>query len=356
MEKGLHLKGLNGLRAIAALCVVISHMRSGFPELIEPSHNLIAVADYAVTVFFTLSGFLITYLLCLEKEKGGINIRNFYTRRILRIWPLYFAYLFIAIIVIYFESPGKLPGSLPYYLFFAANVPTILASHLPHLAQYWTLGVEEQFYFFWPWIIKRSRSIMKGIVIFTGCFLAVKIICRIIYFETGNIFLLRSIVINRFECLSFGAMAAVLCIQENKTFFKIVTHKIMQLVCWLSLPLMGLNLFHVTPLLDHDLVTLVTIVLIVNLAFNDNTLLSLENRFFDLLGRISYGIYIIHPLLNLLFRNTISPLKIPTQTKLWIIYPGVMISTILLAWLSFEYFERPFLNVKKRYSTVKNCE
>ena len=90
MKESVHLKGLNGLRAIAALGVVIAHtavIKLEFGDLIPTG-----LTSNAVTIFFTLSGFLITYLLFLEKEKKEINVKKFYLRRILRIWPLYFAF------------------------------------------------------------------------------------------------------------------------------------------------------------------------------------------------------------------------------------------------------------------------
>ena len=93
MEEKLHLKGLNGIRAIAAVSVVLSHV--ALPGIKLPYVLSIGgLAQYGVTIFFTLSGFLITYLLFKEKEQTAISIRKFYIRRILRIWPLYFAYLF----------------------------------------------------------------------------------------------------------------------------------------------------------------------------------------------------------------------------------------------------------------------
>src|SRR5579863_968679 len=89
----LYFKGLNGVRAIAALIVLVCHIdqfsrlfnvqKIGFYE-----HGM---ASYAVDMFFVLSGYLITYLLFAEKEKTGtIRLKKFYLRRILRIWPLYY--------------------------------------------------------------------------------------------------------------------------------------------------------------------------------------------------------------------------------------------------------------------------
>lgn len=102
-DKIIFLPGLNGLRAIAAIAVVISHITLIFSTFgsdfklfgsdDKGNPNAYLLASYGVTIFFVLSGFLITYLLILEKEKKPINIKSFYIRRILRIWPLYYFYL-----------------------------------------------------------------------------------------------------------------------------------------------------------------------------------------------------------------------------------------------------------------------
>lgn len=127
-NKPIHLPGLNGIRAFAAVAVVISHT-----TLALNNFNLdntvfgkdrfgnplgLALASHAVTIFFVLSGFLITYLTIHEKQKiGNLNIRKFYIRRILRIWPLYYLYLIIIIaIILIFRLPEKNMDQLPYFL------------------------------------------------------------------------------------------------------------------------------------------------------------------------------------------------------------------------------------------------
>ncbi len=356
MEERLHLKGLNGIRTIAAVCVVLSHLRVLLPEFPVIQGNSFDMTNYAVTMFFTLSGFLITYLLFMEKKKKEISIKNFYIRRILRIWPLYFTYLALAFITIYIYEPGKLPGALPYYLFFAANVPSIFNTHLPHLAQYWSLGVEEQFYIFWPWLMKRSRNALKALIIFTVCFFLLVLFSHITNVEWNGISLLRVLEINRFECMSIGGIAALLCLQRHDLFIKTVTHPFTQVICWLSLLLMFVNKFHIPYFPDNGLVALVTCGLIVNLSFNKKTLISLENRFFDLLGKVSYGIYIIHPVVIFYYGMLLEKINTGTAGKLLLVYGGVLLLTVLFAWLSYELLEKIFLRLKDNFSTIKSAD
>src|SRR5688572_28294357 len=90
----VHLRGLNGLRAFAAFAVVISHIRLAYGDFGLPTVDGLLLARYGVTVFFAISGFLITYLLLQEKQTTGtVDIKSFYWRRVLRIWPLYYFYL-----------------------------------------------------------------------------------------------------------------------------------------------------------------------------------------------------------------------------------------------------------------------
>ena len=106
----VYFPGLNGLRAIAALAVVLSHLTIALGNFNLNAHLLgtlpngnpkgIDLADFGVSIFFSLSGFLITYLLLAENSRGKINIKNFYIRRILRIWPLYYLYFLIACLCI----------------------------------------------------------------------------------------------------------------------------------------------------------------------------------------------------------------------------------------------------------------
>ncbi len=134
---------LDGLRAIAALLVVVFHF--GGPAW--------AVANgwVGVHLFFVLSGFLITTLALREESRNGkISLANFYIRRAFRILPVYFAVLGIVVVFIYlrggFHTTG-LADAMPYYLTFTNEFVT----NAP-FTQSWTLGVEQKFYLVWPFL------------------------------------------------------------------------------------------------------------------------------------------------------------------------------------------------------------
>lgn len=149
ISKTVYLPGLNGLRAIAALAVVISHITLGLGEFglnnklfgtdLEGNASGLNLAGYGVTIFFTLSGFLITFLLLKEKEEAKLKIKEFYIRRILRIWPLYYLYFAICLIAMLCYGLTVNIFSIPFYIFLAANVPFILGGTLPCLSLH-TIG------------------------------------------------------------------------------------------------------------------------------------------------------------------------------------------------------------------------
>ena len=106
-SKSLYLPNLNAIRAIAAFVVIISHVerKMSFFNL-EIIQELTKIGPIGVTLFFALSGFLITYLLLIEKERFiQINVKDFYIRRFLRIWPIYYLVLLFVYLVIPYIFP-----------------------------------------------------------------------------------------------------------------------------------------------------------------------------------------------------------------------------------------------------------
>ncbi|WP_293893625.1 acyltransferase [Flavobacterium sp.] len=174
MNNKIYLPGLNGIRAIAALSVVFSHINNKLDYYSLPKSELLDLANFGVTMFFTLSGFLITYLLLKEIEKTGtIDVKKFYMRRILRIWPLYYFYL---IIVIFLNGIQNVEWPILFYIFILPNfktsfngvIATVVGSEnlVYMVGHYWSLGVEEQFYAFWPWLVKKPKILFKFLVFF----------------------------------------------------------------------------------------------------------------------------------------------------------------------------------------------
>ena len=175
------IPSLDGLRAISIGLVFIAHAAgtTQAPKFLDP---LVPIGNLGVKVFFVISGFLITTLLLREFAKtGSVSLRDFYIRRVLRIFPAFYAY--IAIIVA-LHLLGFLPlagRDLIHALTYTANYNAHSVSfhfdpaqewYLNHL---WSLSVEEQFYMLWPatFVFVGPR---RGTWIVVGTVLAVPLI------------------------------------------------------------------------------------------------------------------------------------------------------------------------------------
>ena len=149
---GKKLPGLNGLRAIAALFVMFRHVfgiaeYSGDTTIVELNIFINHIGKEMVNLFFVISGFIITYILVNEVEESKtISIRNFYFKRFLRIWPLYFFLLVVVLVVlkisdVYLDFQPLTTSGVVLLIFFISNLqpffPEAAFSVLPH---YWSLA------------------------------------------------------------------------------------------------------------------------------------------------------------------------------------------------------------------------
>ena len=181
----VYFKGLAEIRALAALFVIFHHLelykhRNAISSLYDTPVNYFIshLGKNGVYIFFILSGFLITYLLLTEKKLNKkIDIKKFYFRRVLRIWPLYYLIVIISFTIIPFlalnfetfqsethyynrilhlkESPYI---TLLLFLLFLPNLALSLRPAVVGAAQSWSVGVEEQFYLIWPHFINRIKK------------------------------------------------------------------------------------------------------------------------------------------------------------------------------------------------------
>ncbi len=356
-EQRIYLPGLNGLRAIAALSVVISHISlTGIADFGLPMLHELPMAGYGVTLFFVISGFLITYLLINEiKKTNTVDIPKFYIRRILRIWPIYYLFIFISVLVFVFLNKIEqiLTPELWYYVFFAANLPFITQNGILILIHYWSIGVEEQFYLFWPWVTRFSgnKILIAAIII-----LIVLFATKLFFWLTmgSSSFGYRFFMVTRFHCMMIGAIGAILYSSSNLNFIRLAGNKVIQLISWILFFTMGLGIFHVPAVIGQELIAVASLSMILGQVLNKNKFLNLEKKVFDFIGKISYGIYVIHPLIILLLSYFYKSIEINMFLKYILVYSSVLVSTVLISWLSYTYFEKPFLNLKSKYMVVKS--
>jgi peptidoglycan/LPS O-acetylase OafA/YrhL len=358
----VYFAGLNGLRAIAALTVVFGHITRGLDEFHLDRMILGSDANgnpygslqsgIAVTIFFCLSGFLITSLL-LEEKKTQISIKNFYIRRILRIWPLYFLYIGLVLLVMNHFNDRIVFTNLLWYLLMGANFPRILGGSIMLLQHYWSIGVEEQFYAFWPWIVKKV-GLKRMLLVFALLFLLIfglKVYFRWINIQYNIALPFQFFNMLRFDIMIIGGMGALLYFMKHELFLRIATHAVTQTIAWGIMVLFMFNL-HFGITLNHEIAGACTLAIIIAQAERKNRIFNLENKVCDFLGKISYGIYVYHPLVIFSMAWLLHRFTLSNGVKYALVYAGIFAVTIFTAYVSYEYFEKKFLKLKDRFSTV----
>ena len=369
-QKAVHLSGLNGFRALAATGVVISHIIiSAITEFGLNPHILgtepngeakgLQLAAYGVTIFFVLSGFLITFLLLKEKELQPVNIKHFYVRRILRIWPLYYLYLVICLIVMFALAMPREWTSLSFYIFMVANVPLIVKGiNIPLLlGHYWSLGVEEQFYAFWPWIAKQENSkLLKWAVGLTIGLILLKMVFWQLSVRLGINMPYVALSITRFQCMMIGAVGAIFFYMNNGRLISMATNLFTQIVCWVVILFIIANRFHIASVLDHEIVSVVTLFLIIAQVTRKNRIINLDNPLCNFLGKISFGIYVYHMLVIFAVTKVLELLPIENSWKYGLLTVLVLGITVLVAYVSYQFFEKRFLVLKHNYSAVNSSD
>ncbi len=369
MANKIYFKNLNSLRFIAALIVLLSHVgqltdiigaASQFNQLSFP-----VKAEFGVILFFVLSGFLITYLLLTEKQlTNTVNIKAFYIRRALRIWPLYFLTITLAFFVFPFINFlvfngydvaviwTKLSMKLFFYCIFMPNMVMDFLGFVPYATHSWTIGAEEQFYFIWPVLFKKIKNkiaILAGVLI---VYLVVYYLLR--YFPFQNKYTKIGFLIwSRYpiSCMAIGGVYAYLIFIKNST-----THTVQKLFfkVWFQLAMLLLLIVLITfgyyfKYFNNEIYSLLLGYQVCNFAANPKPVFSLENKVFSYLGKISYGLYMFHPLaivcaikLCLYFHYTHSIL----------LYGLAVLIAIVISAISYQFFEKYFIKQKTKYSLV----
>ena len=169
----------------------------------------------------------------------------------LRIWPLYYLYFSIALLVLYLFNIPYPKASIPFYIFLAANIPYIISKTIPFLAHYWSLGVEEQFYLFFPQLAKlRNSALLRLSVFLIGVMFSLKVLFWWLEKSRGISLPYTAISITSFHNMLIGVAGAILYFNRNQAFMRFTTHTITQIVNWVCFFLIIINKFHFASLID----------------------------------------------------------------------------------------------------------
>jgi peptidoglycan/LPS O-acetylase OafA/YrhL len=369
-ETSLFFPNLNGVRFIAAFWVIVHHIEQfkekfGYDNQLFYTRFIRLIGPLSVFLFFVLSGFLITSLLLVEKERTKtIKIQRFYMRRVLRIWPLYYLTVFLGLFVFPHISYLNISGEtelinvdfsekLILYLLILPNVVTGVFKHIPYLSQNWSIGVEEQFYYFWPWVIRQTKAskLLIIMIIFFALFYITRSLTVLYMPDTGWWKYLNEFIKSlRITCMILGAIGAYFTyFKLESKFVQFIFTKGFQLFLYVTLILM-LSFGVYLPGVNQEIYALIFTLILMNLAKNPASILSLENPVFNYLGKISYGMYMYHTI------AVVIGVKISHSfgNSNFVSYPISYILTIIISALSYEYFEKPFLKIKDKFTTVKS--
>jgi peptidoglycan/LPS O-acetylase OafA/YrhL len=374
--KKIYFPGLNGIRFIAVFLVILDHLelfKSYFKlRTLWPGSFSSHLGQLGVTVFFVLSGYLITYLLLEEKKESGISIKNFYIRRILRIWPLYFILMILGFFILphidFLTVPVYQDVSIDFwkkfilFFFFLANVAFVYFPTVTFANVLWSVAVEEQFYLIWPNLVKKCRNIF---FMLCACLLLYMIVKAVLVFNIAGIAshlphkLSKLLDRTRFSSMIIGGMGAWLIFTKKEAIIKLLYHPAVQLVSYAIFLVLLLNVIRLPyfEFIKNELTSFVVAVILVNISTNPSSLLKLENRYLDFLGKISYGMYIYHSIIAVICLKVFMLFSPSSDVgyAAWSI--GLLLLTVLLtvavSHLSYRFIEQRILKLKRKYSSIE---
>jgi peptidoglycan/LPS O-acetylase OafA/YrhL len=310
---------------------------------------------YGVDLFFALSAYLITSLLLRERTvTGTVDLRGFYLRRILRIWPLYLSFVAFAAVVGKFFPAQQLGVSYVLGFTLMAGNWIYVLHGLPHsfAIPLWTVSIEEQFYLSWPLALRKATPqrialIAVGLLLLAHGLRAWMVASGV----TANAMEYNTF--TRLDPIALGILGALVAdrlpdfSRAQRWMFSIFGIAI----CILAYAISALE-NHATvstwPLAaSHSLTAIASIALL--LAVLGSTHPFFRNKPLIYLGKISYGLYVIHEFAHLMakqFFPAATPWRVLVQCCL------ALALTVLLAAASYRWLESPFLRLKERFAHV----
>jgi peptidoglycan/LPS O-acetylase OafA/YrhL len=356
--KPLYFKNLDTLRFISFFLVFWQHsFYLSFANLsLTPFLNTLVVyltfftGGWGVHIFFVISGFLITFLMLKEEEeRGGVNVKNFYLRRIFRIWPLYYIVLLSGIFILpHLFKEFYFSGNLFNNLTFLNNFNMHDESDNVGIA--WSVAVEEQFYLFWPlaFILLGDK---KLIVLYCLIVFGYSVFFNLTdnspqyYFHTFS----------NLNYLMSGCLGAIFYFKYAKTQFLAHLIKPLFFYCAILIAIVlpvSEGFYVISHALNFLILPVIYLYLVIYLVHKqDDRPVSV----FSLMGKYTYGMYLYHPTVIILTRALFELLRWEYNGPI----PNLIFSIVALAFsigisiASYKYFEKYFLKLKRKFSSVE---
>ncbi|MBB2144373.1 acyltransferase family protein [Pedobacter sp. LMG 31464] len=364
---------LDVLRLCAFLFVFFVHrldLAPIDPEKYYWGYHLSLIGNYGVPLFFFLSAFLITELLTKEQDQyGKINVKSFYIRRILRIWPLYFTFFFGMVLLTsttnYFGriiSPG---AQLAFTLFSGNWYITFHKWQSYCINPLWSVSVEEQLYILLPVIIFFTGK--RGLKIFS--ILAIVVAYgTIVYYASRPTTNFSGQWTNSFVQFQFFAAGILLSVylKGSQPKWHVVARIfsfIVGIMCWLIASIVceiNADAPHLATILQSIggwLLILIGVILMFCSLYGASE--KYMPSILVYLGRISYGMYVFHItiywLVFKIFKDELTTFSLQInllEWKNWLGFIFAFFVTVTLATLSYKLFEKPFLKLKNRFTLI----
>lgn len=346
---------IDGCRGLAISIVVLSHAGLG---------NFIP-GKFGVTLFFFISGFLITKLLLLELNgKGSINFTDFYLRRFFRLYPALLGMILVSLVtglVIRCTVPSKdilaaLFYFTNYYIGWFRNPGTDCARILDII---WSLSVEEHFYFFFPlltWLFLKKRTLQqskKFLWVLVGlCVVALAARIQLylthsydLLWVTGRVYFSTH---TRMDSILWGCIASILLFEiRSERYQKILADQkflaLGFLLIFLSVAIRN-NAFRETWLFSFQGIGLLLIIPSLGFKRRKTAMLLLENKLLIFIGKISYSLYLFHWVASKFANSKAAEHSLSWQLIFWPM-------ALLLSLSSFYFVEKPFVALRRRFGS-----
>jgi peptidoglycan/LPS O-acetylase OafA/YrhL len=349
----VHFHTFDSLRFLSFLLVFLRHSPVPADSFL---HYFPKEGGIGVSFFFVLSGFLITYILILEKinNQGKVPLKRFFKRRILRIWPLYYAMVLFAMctpfILNFFNISYSNEGYQPKWFFtltFLENYVGMFEKQLPNVSPItviWSLCIEEHFYIFWGLAfyfisLKNIPKLLIGCIIFS-------FLMQTIY-EKYNLDTLD--LFTNIHYFAFGAIPAYIFVFKKDIIKKWeqipAVFKYVYAVTVLAVIVLIANVNVISDLKVSSLLFSILFSVLILFTLGDKNVFKISDKsILAKLGKYTYGLYLFHTIFMMLF------VKIGSQFELnWIVIIILsFISSVIASVLSYHLFEKQFLKLKNK--------
>ena len=354
----IYFRTFDALRFFAFLKVFLFHIPiTGFPvfDFIKNGGGI------AVSLFFSLSGFLITYIVLAEKkETGTIHLSSFYGRRMLRIWPLYYVMLLFAFltpaILSFISITASGAGYTPDWLLsalFLENYKMIATNDFPNvspLGVMWSLCVEEHFYIVWGLVLYFTpvRNMYRVIV----CAVLLANASRVVFYLNDWAFL---DLLTNLDYFAYGAVPAMLLLTHNEKVHAFMANipvsvkRVLLLLCILIILILPNVEVEYKALIEPSVSGIIFLILLLLLVFEKELFALSHTHIFSRLGIYTYGFYLTHTIVINFFVKIFerSGLAFATLGETSLFVCICFAGTVAAGMGTYYVIEKPFLRLKK---------